>query len=96
MNEADYYNTKIELADALEAGDWLDACAESGVDAEPAVRAAMMDPEIAAILDQFDLEWVRRDLGEYGAWTQDELSDRDFALARLVWIVALDRMEGYL
>lgn len=56
------------------------------------------DNEVAYWIPKLDLSGIDPDhlageLGEYGAWDRDELSDHDANLARIVWIAAADLQE---
>ena len=47
--------------------------------------AAMM-PDLKKQLDKIDPEALRKELKEYGAWSEKELSDHQENLARWVWL----------
>ena len=51
-------------------------------------------PSIKKQLDQLDPDRVREVLRDYGAWDDDELSDHDANLDRLLWIACGDIVEG--
>ena len=51
-------------------------------------------PSIKKQLDQLDPNRVREVLRDYGAWDDDELSDHDANLDRLLWIACGDIVEG--
>ena len=51
-------------------------------------------PSIKKQLDRLDPDRVREVLRDYGAWNDDELSDHDANLDRLLWIACGDIVEG--
>jgi len=51
-------------------------------------------PSIKKQLDRLDPDRVREVLRDYGAWDDDELSDHDDNLDRLLWIACGDIVEG--
>ena len=51
-------------------------------------------PAIKRQLNRLDPVKVRDVLREYGAWDDDELSDHDDNLDRLLWIACGDIVEG--
>jgi hypothetical protein len=51
-------------------------------------------PSIKKQLDRLDPDRVREVLRDYGAWDDDELSDHDANLDRLLWIACGDIVEG--
>lgn len=52
------------------------------------VLALSRVPAIARQLRKLSPDSVRRELDEYGAWSDDELSDHDQNLQRILWIAA--------
>lgn len=54
------------------------------------VQALSDEADIRAQLDALDVETVKRELREYGAWDDDELSDHAQNLQRLLWLAAGD------
>lgn len=50
-------------------------------------------PAIARQLRKLSPDSVRRELDAYGAWSDDELSDHDANLQRILWIAACDINE---
>ena len=50
-------------------------------------------PSVARQLAALDPDAVREDLGEYGAWDDDELADHEQNLQRLLWLAAGDIVE---
>jgi hypothetical protein len=51
-------------------------------------------PAIRRQLDRLDQETLKSELREFGAWSDDELSDHDANLDRNLWIAAGDIVEG--
>jgi hypothetical protein len=51
-------------------------------------------PSIKKQLDRLDPDRVREVLRDYGAWDDNELSDHDANLDRLLWIACGDIVEG--
>ena len=60
-------------------------CSVSG-DCEPMVLDAMKLPEIKAQLDEIDPKKLIQELAEYGAWEENELSNHQDNLIKIVWI----------
>lgn len=50
-------------------------------------------PELKAQLDKIDPATLRKELKEYGAWNERELSDHKENLLRFVWIACGDVTE---
>lgn len=57
------------------------------------VLALSRVPTIARQLLKLSPDSVRRELSEYGAWSDDELSDHNENLQRILWIAACDINE---
>lgn len=51
-------------------------------------------PEIREQTDAWDDEKLRCELREFGAWDEEELSDREANVRRLVWSLCCDYVEG--
>lgn len=62
-------------------------CSHSGPCDED-IKRAMELPEIKAELAEIDPEQLRKELAEYGAWDDKELSDHTENLERILWIAA--------
>ena len=58
------------------------------------VQALMAEPYMAAQLEKIDPENLRAELGEYGAWNEDQLANHEDNLERLVWLAANDVAES--
>jgi len=74
----DRFYLKMTLDDALD-------CSHAG-DCDCDVIAVMGKPYIATQLDAIDPDSLRDELREYGAWSDDELSDDSQNRERIVWI----------
>lgn len=51
-------------------------------------------PEVKEALSKVDPEGLKKELYEYGAWDDKELSNHDENLKRILWIASGDIMEG--
>lgn len=61
-------------------------------------HSGQCDDDVEYWLTQLDLSEIdpaclASELGEYGAWDEEELQDHDLNLARIVWIAAGDISE---
>lgn len=77
---------RIELQMTLEQAD-------SGSHPGPCnadVLALSKVPEIAKQLETIDADTLRKELKEYGAWSDTELADRAQNLQRVLWIACAD------
>lgn len=63
-------------------------------DNEPAVNDLMNKPYIKKQLHSLDKEKIKKELKEYGAWDEIELSDHKNNLMRLLWLAAWDIYEN--
>lgn len=54
------------------------------------ISALSRDPAIAIQLAALDVALVASELGEYGAWDDDELADHDQNLQRVLWLACAD------
>lgn len=57
------------------------------------VRALSKAPEIAAQVAAIDPAVLRAELGEYGAWTEDDLADHEANVQRVIWLAAGDIVD---
>jgi hypothetical protein len=57
------------------------------------VRELSQVPAIRRQLQKLDPELLRKELKEYGAWSDDDLADHDANLQRILWIAAGDIHE---
>jgi hypothetical protein len=46
-------------------------------------------------LERIDAEALRKELREYGAWDDQELTDHEQNLQRILWIAAGDIVENH-
>jgi hypothetical protein len=53
-----------------------------------------LEPAIARQLRKLDPDLLRRELKEYGAWDETQLSDHAQNLQRILWIACGDIYEG--
>ena len=51
-------------------------------------------PSIARQLDKIDVELLKGELREYGAWEDEELADHDQNLSRILWLACGDIVDG--
>jgi len=58
------------------------------------VAALMLEPHIAAQVDAWDCEHLRRALREFGCWTLEELDNHADNCARMVWVLAGNVADG--
>lgn len=63
-------------------------------DCEPDVKYLRTLPEISEQLGKINPETLTKELGEYGAWDDDELKDHDQNLTRILWIACCDISEN--
>lgn len=59
------------------------------------VQELLTLPYIYNQLDALDSDLIAAELGEYGAWDDEELSDHSANLERLLWIACGDIQEEY-
>lgn len=59
-------------------------------DCEEAARYWVKQPGIAAQLDKIGHDAMARALKAYGAWTDEELADREWTRLRALWTAAGD------
>jgi hypothetical protein len=57
------------------------------------VAALRREPSIRRQLDKLDAGILRDELREYGAWDDEQLSDHDENLSRILWLAAGDIVE---
>ncbi|MDR2005323.1 MAG: hypothetical protein LBQ74_20055 [Prevotella sp.] len=70
--------------------DWVDHPS----DCEKDLVKMMQLEEIQTELSKIDLENFRQELKEYGAWTEEELSNHNDNLMRILWIACCNINEG--
>jgi len=69
--------------------DVVEMCSHQG-DCTEDIKACLQMPEIKKELEDIDPEQLRKELDEYGAWDNEELSNHQDNLERILWIAAGD------
>ena len=72
--------------------DVIQGCSHSGR-CDDDIENCRLLPEVITALDKLDPVKVRKELEEYGAWDDTELSNHDDNLNRILWIAAGDIQE---
>lgn len=67
--------------------DVIKACHHAG-DCQADVENCMLLPEVKKELAKINPERLKEELGEYGAWSEEELNDHQQNLERILWIAA--------
>ncbi len=67
-------------------------CSQQGA-CDSYVADALDDPVVAALLDAYEPEAIRKHLAGYGAWDGADLADDDENRARFLWLACCDRAE---
>lgn len=57
-------------------------------DCEEAARYWVVQPKIASQLDEIGHDAMARALRDCGAWTDEELADREWTRLRAIWVAA--------
>jgi len=65
-------------------------------DCDSDIKQLLQEPDIKAKLAAIDPALIAQELAEYGAWDDDELSNHDDNLSRLLWIACGDIVENEL
>lgn len=73
--------------------DVVQQCSHSG-DCEADVKRCMELPEVIAELSEIDPVQLANELREYGCWDEDELSNHNDNLVRILWIATGDISES--
>lgn len=81
------YIDGIEIAEDIARN-----CSHSGPCDDDVERARQL-PEVQAELAKIKPEQLRKELAEYGAWTDQELADHSANLDRILWIAAGQIMD---
>lgn len=68
-------------------------CSHSG-QCDDDVKRSLELPEVKAEMSEIDPIQLKKELGEYGAWNEDELSNHQDNIERILWIAAGDIMDG--
>lgn len=58
------------------------------------VQALSNQPHIREQLDALDREKLKHELRGYGAWSEEQLTDHEQNLQRILWIACGDIVEG--
>ena len=69
------------------------ACSHPGP-CDSDVNELLQDKKIARQLKKISDADLAAELGEYGAWDEEELKDREQNEARIIWLAAGDIVEG--
>lgn len=69
--------------------DVVELCSHKG-DCTKDVKKCMELPEVKAELSEIDPIQLINELREYGAWTDEELSNHNDNLERILWIAAVN------
>jgi hypothetical protein len=92
-NEKKYWYTsgsgKIEFQMTM---DQAESVGQPGQDAEEDVRQLMRDPDMKEVIEylQDNMDSVKEELKEQGAWNDEELQDEDMNIVRIIWIAGND------
>lgn len=90
MKKTTYFN----YIGGLSIPDWVvDSCPQSG-DVTSSIKEFMQDEEIKAELAKIDREELIKELTDYGAWDDEELSDHRENLMRILWIAIGNIQDG--
>lgn len=81
------YIDGIEIAEDIARN-----CSHSGPCDDDVERARLL-PEVQAELSKIDPEGLRKELKEYGCWTDQQLADHNTNLDRILWIAAGNIMD---
>lgn len=73
--------------------DQVSTCAHSG-DCEADVRWTLAEDDIESQVAEWDPGDLKRELREYGAWDDEELSDHEMNIVRMLWLAANDCREN--
>lgn len=73
--------------------DVISNCSHSGR-CDDDIDNCMLLPEVKAELGGIDPEQLRKELSEYGAWDEKELSNHNDNLKRILWIAAGNIQDG--
>lgn len=82
------YIREIELTDEV-----VSMCSHQG-QCDEDVKECMELPEVKAQLNSIDKAQLVKELSEYGAWSDQELSDHQDNLMRILWIAAGNILDG--
>ena len=74
--------------------DQAESASVGGVDNESAIDDLLTNPEISSQFDDISDDALKSELEEYGAWDDEELSDREMNIKRVLWLAAGDISNG--
>ena len=80
--------------DCLDIPEILAVWVDHPGDCEKDLVKMMQLEEIQLELNRIDSENLRKELKEYGAWTEEELSNHNDNLMRILWIACCNINEG--
>lgn len=74
--------------------DQAESASVGGVDNESAIDELLTNPEISSQFDDISDDILKSELKEYGAWDDEELSDREMNIKRVIWLAAGEISDG--
>lgn len=74
--------------------DQAESASVGGVDNESAIDDLLTNPEISSQFDDISDDALKSELEGYGAWDDEELSDREMNIKRVLWLAAGDISDG--
>lgn len=74
--------------------DQAESASVGGVDNESAIDELLTNPEISSQFDDISDDILKSELEEYGAWDDEELSDREMNIKRVIWLAAGEISDG--
>jgi len=74
--------------------DQAESASVGGVDNESAIDDLLTNPEISSQFDDISDDALKSELKGYGAWDDEELSDREMNIKRVLWLAAGDISDG--
>jgi len=87
-----YYTSGMGLVELEMTREQAESVSGSGQQFEN-VKALSQVPEIKEQLDKIDKDRLKRELREYGSWTDNQLEDHEENLIRILWIAGCDIVE---
>ena len=87
-----YYTSGMGLVELEMTREQAESVSGSGQQFEN-VKALSQVPEIKEQLDMIDKDRLKRELREYGSWTDNQLEDHEENLIRILWIAGCDIVE---
>jgi len=87
------HETYFNYIDCIELPlDVVNDCSHSG-DCTQDVKDCLELPEIKEQFSEIDKEQLKKELYDYGAWSDEELNDHDDNLMRILWIASSNIQE---